>query len=196
MMNTQTMIMILVLMWFAMAVFGSYKLRKQIRCRYTSKSKQSYEKFVKSDTGTVLFEKKPFYIFSSCVTHHWKNYAILFWMFMPEISFTWESQYPIDPNTGKIIIVDPQTKSLMRSQENMASYAGSQQAAVLQGRKAGGMLERLMPIIAIIAVVVSIYAAYTVTKIQSNDKITQQAIIDIYNTFNQHGMPVIPLKGK
>ena len=193
MVDTQTLIMMFALMWLAVAIFGSYKLRKQVRCRYTSKSKQSYEKFVKSDSNVVIFEKKPFYVLPSCVTHHWKSYAVVFAMFMPEISYTWESQYPIDPNTGKVSIVDPNTKALMRAQENMANYAGSQQQAVMSKAKLGG-LEKWTPFILIGVALAVVYAIYMIMQMQSNNKITQQAIIDLYNTFSSMGQPIVPVK--
>ncbi len=191
--DNTTLILMVVAAWLILGAFGSYKLRKQIRCRYTSKSKQSYEKFVKSDSNTVIFEKKPFYILPSCVTHHWRNYAIIFSMFMPEVSYTWESQYPIDPNTGKVAIVDPNTKSLMRAQENMANYAGSQQQAVMNKGKMGGM-DKWTPFILIGVAVAVGFAIYKIMGMETNDKITQQAIIDIYNPFNSLGQPIIPAK--
>jgi hypothetical protein len=193
-MNAQYMMVMMafLVVVFIGAVFKARRLRKMIRCRYTSRSKQTYEKFVKSDSQKVVFEGKEFKVMPSCVTHHWfeKGFNQLFPMFMPEISFTHESQLPVDPNTGKPVIVSAEVKNLMRSQENMASYAGSQQQAVSQGRMKSGLLDKWMPLIMIGLVVAIGYLIYTNMQMEANDKVTQQAIIDIYQNFNKYGMPV------
>jgi hypothetical protein len=182
-MNTMTMVAILLVAVVMGGVLNAQKLRKQIRCRYTSKSKQSYERFVKLDSTIVVFEKKPYYIIPSCVTHHWytKGMSQLFPQFMPEISFTWESQFPVDPNTGKVTIVDPATKSLMRSQEAMANYAGSQYSAVTsKGGKSGGF-EKWMPYIIIALVIAVGYSVYQGYMMKADQNIMKQAISDIFN---------------
>ena len=176
--------MVFVLVIALAGVFNAYKLRKQILCTYTSRSKQRYEKFIKSNSSVVIFEGKKFFIVPSCVTHRWhvKGMSQFFPTFIPEISFVWNNPYPVDPNTGEPTMLSPEVENALDQEGALKDYAGGQTAA-LSGKSGGkgGILEKIMPFAMIAAVLGVVYCVYMVYQMKGDQNTIKQAISDIFN---------------
>jgi hypothetical protein len=147
---------------FVLAMYTTRKLRKQIRCRYTSRSKQTYEKFISAQASCVIFEGKKFYIIPKCVKHHWfeKGLSQLFPTFMPEMDFIWNSEYPVDPDTGEPVMISPEVEATIDQEAAFREYAGSQRNALLGTKGKLGGFTQWLPWIALAAVVILFIYVY------------------------------------
>jgi hypothetical protein len=175
-------VMVFIILICFLAMFNTRALRKKIRCRYTSRSNQTYEKFVPAKSASVVFEGRKFFIVPSCVKHHWfdKGLSQLFPTFMPEMDFIWNSQYPVDPKTALPVILSPEVANALDQEGSMQDYAGSQKAAIAGGKRAGG-LEKYLPWIAIGGVaLIGIYVYMSMSPMSKDMDIIKQAISDIY----------------
>jgi preprotein translocase subunit SecG len=195
-MNTQNIILIAIVIMFAYAIYATNNIKKKVRCRYVSRSKQSFEKMIPSKSNYVYFESKKFYILPRCVTLNAYDKGIfsLFPTKVWEVSYHWNSPYPDDPNTGEPVMLSPEVEKTLDQEAALGDYAGSQQRALMGKGGKGGMLEKMMPVIVIVMALAVAYLVYTNFQSSKNDKVTQQAITDIYNTFNKIGHPVESVK--
>jgi hypothetical protein len=117
---------------------------------------------VDAKSSSVYFEGKKFFIIPKCVKHKWYDAGLQWFspMFMPEIDFIWNSEFPVDPNTGEPVVLTPEVAGIYREAESYQNYAGGQQTEMT---KSGGSaklsgLSKYLPWIAIIAVaLVAIY---------------------------------------
>ena len=136
--------------------YSARKLRHKIHCRYTSNSKQDYEKDVDAKSSSVFFEGKKFFIVSRCVKHKWFESGLqwLSPMFMPSIDFVWNSEFPVDPNTGEPVVLSPEVAGIYREAESYQHYASGQQTEMAKGggAKLSG-ISKYLPWIAIAGVV-------------------------------------------
>jgi cell division protein FtsL len=158
-----------IIVLFLYNTYNARKLRRKIHCRYTSISKQTYEKDVDAKSSSVYFEGKKFFIIPKCVKHKWYDAGLQWFspMFMPEIDFIWNSEFPVDPNTGEPVVLTPEVAGIYREAESYQNYAGGQQTEMT---KSGGSaklsgLSKYLPWIAIAAV--ALVAVYFYTQNQS-----------------------------
>jgi len=161
-MSSNTLYIGIVVIFFLYASFSARKNRNKIRCRYTSRSKQTFTKVVDAKASSVFFDGMKFYIVPSCVKHHWMEDGIqwLFPTFMPEMDFVWNSEFPVDPNTGEPVVLSPNVAGIYKEEESYRNYAGGQQTEMTKGggtAKLSG-ISKYLPWIAIIAVaLVAVY---------------------------------------
>jgi len=193
-MNYKDLLFYAVILIFVYNTFNARKLRHKIRCRYTSISKQTQEMIVDASSNVVFFKDgntaKKFYIISSCVKHRWWEDGIQWFapMFMPEMDFVWNSQFPVDPNTGVPIVLSPETAGIIKKEENARAYAGGQQTELAKsgtgGQKLNG-LSKYLPWIALIAVVgVFLYLNGKVGTINKNMTIIELNLQKVLNKIN------------
>jgi len=154
---------------FLYNTYNARKLRRKIHCGYTSISKQDYEKDIDAKASSVFFEGKKFFIVSRCIKHKWYDGGLQWFapMFMPSIDFVWNSEFPVDPNTGEPVVLTPEVAGIYREAESYQNYAGGQQTEMA---KSGGNaklsgLSKYLPWIAIAAV--ALVAVYFYTQNQS-----------------------------
>ena len=161
-MSSSTIYVVIVLLVVLYASFTTRKNRSKIRCRYTSRSKQTFTKTVDAKASSVFLDSKKFYIVPRCVKHHWMDDGIqwLFPTFMPEMDFVWNSEFPVDPNTGNPVVLSPDVAGIYKEEESYRNYAGGQQTEMANkggGAKLSG-ISKYLPWIAIAGVVlVAVY---------------------------------------
>jgi len=192
-MSYQNMIFYGVIILFVYNTFNARKLRHKIRCRYTSITKQTQEKVVDASRNFVLFKDNEtslkFYIISSCVKHRWWEEGLQWFspMFMPEMDFLYNSPYPVDPNTGKPIVLSPEIEGIIKKEENARAYASGQQTEMTKGggnAKLSG-ISKYLPWIALIAVVgVFLYLNGKVGTINKNMTIIELNLQKVLNKIN------------
>jgi hypothetical protein len=161
-MSSTNLLIVFVILVFLYASFSARKLRHKIRCRYTSRSKQTFNKTVDAKSSFVMFESKKFFIVPKCVKHHWMDDSIqwLFPTFMPEMDFVWNSQFPVDPDTGEPIVLTPETAATYKEAESYQAYAGGQQSALSTNANNGKLsgFSKFIPWIALAGVaLVAVY---------------------------------------
>lgn len=170
------MMMVFVILVLLIAVFANGQLRRKIFVRYTSKSKQNIEKFVSMKAGSVIFEDKSFNIVPSCTKLYWYNRGLqqLFPTWVILLEYTWESQNPIDPNTGKPVVFSPEVGKAIDQESRFRSYATAQNAA-MNKTKMGGF-SQFIPWIGLIAV--ALLGVYIYPKLKDID-IIKKTLSDI-----------------
>lgn len=195
-MNTQMIMMALLFIIVVAGMWQARKMKNMVFCTYTSRSNQTWDKVIKEQTGYVVFEGKKFYLLPQYARQkqYDKGLSSFFPTKISAYEFVWNSSYPIDHKTGKPAMLSPEVRNALNQEGALFSYAGSQQR-VMQGKagKLGG-LEKWTPYIMIVLAIAVGYLIYTNMTSSSNDKTTQQAIIDIYNTFNKYNMQVTSTK--
>jgi len=166
--NNQTA-MLVVLMIVGLAIYKTYRLRNKIICRYTSRSKQTWDVIVPAKGECVFIEKRKFIIIPECIKHHWHWVLGIIPTFMPELDFVWNSKYPVDPNKGQPTVISPEVEEAIDEERLTRAYAHSQnQEASGKVGKLGG-LAQYMPYIAIALVVVVAFYFYTQNKAITSD---------------------------
>lgn len=187
-MSTQNLIMMVIFAVFLYAIYSTNKIVKTVHCRYTSRSKQSMDKDVPLKTGYVMFENKRFYVLPSCVTSQIVKSGVhaLFPTKRNELSFVWNSPYPVDPNTGEPVMLSPEVEKALDQEGALGDYAGSQQKALTGKSKLGGF-DKWLPWIAIGLVVGVGVFVYTMYKDQATMK---QFLSDIYSKIGGTMPPV------
>lgn len=177
-MNYQVLLLFTFSIIFLYGIYSTNKAAKTIHCRYSSRAKQSIEKDIPLASNYVLFEKKKCYVIPSCVTTQRvkKGIHALFPTTRLELSFVWNSPYPVDPNTGNPVMLSPEVEKALDQETALGDYAGSQQRAVMGKAKIGG-LEKWLPWIAIAGIVIIALFLYTMYQDQNTMK---QFLSDIY----------------
>jgi hypothetical protein len=128
-MSIQTFIVLVCILLMGMAWYANTSKRDKILIRYRRKNKTLITKFVsmhKKDPQHVIFDNLQFDIIPHCIVfQHYKNGFIhmLFPIFVPTLDFTWNSRYPLDPNTLEPVIISPEVRAVMDKEEWMKSMA-------------------------------------------------------------------------
>lgn len=196
-MNIQMMMLVLLAAIVLIGMWQSRRLKDYVSVSYTSETNQAWDKVVKAKNGVVVFEGRKFYLLpefgvSKLFT---KGLSSFFPTKITHYDFVWNCAYPVDHRTGKPAMLSPEVENALDQRSTiLAAYKNQGQNAISTIKGKGGMFEKLMPILVIVAVLGVAYLVWTNMQSAKNDKVTQQAIIDIYNTFNQMGQPVIPAK--
>lgn len=180
----------------AIGMWQSRRMKTMVLCKYTSRSKQTFDKLVSEKPGYVIFEGKKFKILPSCGQQKYydKGLSSFFPTKITAYDFRWNSDLPIDPNTGDPVMLTPENMARLNQEQALGAYAGSNETALKGGKAKLGGMDKWMPFIMIGLAIAVGYLIYTNYQDAKNAKVTQQAIIDIYNTFNHMGQPVIPVK--
>ena len=187
-MSTTQLLVAFIILLFLYASFSTRKLRHKIRCRYTSRSKQTFNKIVDTKASTVFFDGKKFFIIPKCVKHHWMDESLqwLFPTFMPEMDFVWNSQFPVDPDTGEPVVLSPEVGATIKEEESYRSYAGGQQTEMTKvgGGKMSGF-SKYLPWISLIAV--ALVAIYFYSKMNSMNADMNIVKLNLQKLLNKFG---------
>lgn len=195
MLNTQTMLLMMLFLIVVLGMWQSRRMKNFISVSYTSETNQAWDKVVKAKNGVAIFEGRKFYLMPEygVSKQFTKGLSSLFPTKITHYDFVWNSPYPVDHKTGKPAMLSPEVENALDQRGTiLAAYQTTGQGAISTMKGKGGFFEKLMPILVIVAVLGVAYLVWNNMQTSKNNKVTQQAIIDIYNTFNHMGQPVIP----
>lgn len=149
-MNSQIALVVLVLFMFGSAWYSIYTLKDKLLCTYRRPSNQKIEKFVKINERKVRFGGKEYPIVPSCNSPIWYTRGVLGMLglgtWVMTADYTWYSDLPFDPKTGKPIIMSPEVRGAMNNEQLMGSFGRGmeKQAGKKQGLFSGGYLGLLI----------------------------------------------------
>lgn len=159
-MSPQLFVMVLVIILLVMASYSNSRLRNKILCEYTNRSDQSLEKFVSLKSSYIIFEGKRFLVIPACHKLFWYTRGIhqFFPTWVIKYSYSWESELPQDPNTGKPVVLSPDNRNAINQEARFGAYARAQQQ--VSGKKQSGMTQYL-PWIAVALGAVAVFLVYS-----------------------------------
>lgn len=181
-MNTTNMMLVLLFLIVLVGMWQSRRMKTMVLCKYTSRSKQTWDKLVKDQGGFVVFEKKQFYLLPaySQSKQYDKGLSSFFPTQIRAYDFIWNSPYPVDHNTGQPAMLSPEVEKVLDQEGALRDYAGSQQQALSGKSKLGGF-DKWMPYIIIVLVIAVGYCIYIVYQMKGDQDIIKTAISDIFN---------------
>ena len=156
-MSPQTLLVIVAFMIGGMAWYANNSKRNQILCTFNRVNKTQVIKFVKMQSRYIVFDNCKYDIVPDRIVFRWFNSGMvhmLFPQFVPCLTFSHISRFPLDPNTNTYNAESPEVRGALNKEEWVKSYY---KGAVPQnkGMKTGlqGMIMQWLPIIAIVACV-------------------------------------------
>jgi hypothetical protein len=155
----------LVVVWYSTAT-----LREKIFVTYTRVDGTEEEFFARISSRYLVFDHKRFTIIRKCIRYLWYKRSIhrFFPTRVAALHYVWNSEFPIDPETGQVYITSPEARAVMNQEEKFIAYNRAQ--AKVSGQKEG-FIKRNGAIIAIILVV--IVGVYLYMQVQGlNNSIT------------------------
>jgi len=183
-MNTQTMMLVMLILIVILGMWQSRRMKTMVHCTYTSQSKQTFNKLVREKDGYVIFDGKRFPLLPAygVQMHYDKGLSSFFPTKITAYSFRWNSDLPVDPNTGEPAILSPANMNKLRQESALGNYAGSQNQALstIKGGKMGGF-DKWMPYIMIVLVLAVVYCIYMTYQMNKDQTIIKTAISDIFN---------------
>lgn len=155
-------IILLVVVWYSTA-----SLRNKIFVTYTRVDGTEEEFLSSINIKYLFFDHRRFRIIRSCIRYLWYKRGVhaIFPTRVAALSFVYNSEFPVDPETGQIHIMSPEVRNAMNQEERFYAYNRAQ--AKVSGRKEG-FLQRNGMIIAIVLVV--IMGVFFWMKMQGLDK--------------------------
>lgn len=124
-MDFQTFILLMAVVVVGMAWWANLSKRNKIYCSFTRVNKTSIHKFVKMTSRYVVFDRKRYNIIPSCVKFDWWDKGLVHMVFpqwVATLDYTYANQWPIDPATGKPVILSPEVRHVMNKEEWFKSY--------------------------------------------------------------------------
>jgi hypothetical protein len=182
-MNTQTMFLVMLLMIVALGMWQSRRMKTMVHCYYTSRSKQGFDKLVREKDGYAIFEGKKFHLLPAYAVQeqYSKGLSSFFPTKISAYSYSWNSDIPIDPNTGVPAMLTPEVMNKLRQEGAMLSYTGSQNQALSSSKSKLGGFDKWMPYIMIVLVLAVVYCIYMTYQMNKDQTIIKTAISDIFN---------------
>jgi hypothetical protein len=162
-MSLSTFVMLTAVGLLAMAWYANTSKRNKILCRYRRVNKTLITKFVsmdKKDPHHVVFDGGRFNIVPSSIVFQWYTGGFIhmvFPIFVPTLDFTYESRWPLDPNTLKPAIISPAVRKSLNKEEWVKSYA---KGFTPPGNKKQSLLQGYLPWIALGIAVLGIFWMY------------------------------------
>jgi hypothetical protein len=181
-MNTTTIMLVFLMMIVVIGMWQSRKMKTMVLCKYTSRSKQTFDKLVSEKNGYVIFEGKKFRLLPSCGSQKYydKGFSGFFPTKITAYDFRWNSDLPIDPNTGEPAMLTPENMAKLNQEGALGAYAGSQDQFLKGGKAKLGGIDKWMPFIVIGLGVAIGYAIYMQMQMKADQDIIKQAISDIF----------------
>ena len=177
-MSFQTFILIMAMVVVFMAWQANSSKRNKIHCSFTRVNKTEINKFVKMVSRYVVFDGKRYDIVPSCIKFTWWDKGLVHMLFpqwVAALDFTYASRWPIDPATGKSVIISPEVRSAMNKEEWVKSYA---KGFTPPSTKKQTAIQQYLPYIAILLIVMMGVYFYT------NMQALGASLADIANRVN------------
>lgn len=152
-MSPATFIMLTCGMLLAMAWYANTSKRDKILCTFRRINKTKVSKFVRMSSRYIIFDKKRYDIVPSCCTQLWYTVGlihIIFPQWVQTLDFTYESRWPLDPNTLKPMVISAEVRKAMNKEEWAVSWA---KHSTPNAGKKQSMLREYLPWVAILLVV-------------------------------------------
>lgn len=125
-MSLATFVILTCITLLGMAWYANVSKRDKILCTFKRINKTEISKFVKMSSRYIVFDKHKYDIVPSCCVQRWYNTGFIHMIFpqwIQKLDFTWESRFPLDPNTLRPIIISPEVRASMNKEEWVKSYA-------------------------------------------------------------------------
>lgn len=178
MLEFQTFILIMAMVVVGMAWYANSSKRNKIYCSFKRVNKTSIHRFVKMTSRYVLFDGKRYDIVPSCVVFDWWDRGLVHMLFpqwVATLDFTYASRWPIDPTTGRHMIISPEVRKLMDKEEMFRDYNKTLSSPPAQKQTA---IQQYLPWVAIGMVALLFFYVYM------NNQAFGQALADIANRLN------------
>lgn len=159
-MEASTFIVIMALCLVGMAWWANASKRNKIYCTYRRINKTKVARFVKMSSRYIIFEGSKFDIIPSCITFVWwdKGIHMLFPQWVATLDYSYNSRFPIDPNTLEPAIISPEVRAVMNKEEWTKSYA---KGFTPPTAKKQSMLQQYLPLISVVLIVLVGFYLYT-----------------------------------
>ena len=177
-MTYQILFILMLMTVVGMAWWANYSKRNKIHCLFIRVNKTSIEKFVKMTSRYVVFDNKRYDIVTDCIVGKWWDKGIIGAIFplpVPSLMFMYNNRFPIDPTTGKPVIITPEVRNAMNKEEGVKSYAKGFQPPSTKKETA---MQQYLPWVTI--GVVALLGFYVYTNMQAFN----QALVIITNQIN------------
>lgn len=145
-------IILLVMVWYSTS-----SLRGKIFVTYTKVDGTEEEFLQRIDSRFLIFDKKKFKIRRKCIRYLFYKRGIhsFFPTRVAHLHYVWNSQDPIDPETGEVYVDSPEARQAMNQEERFLAYNRAQQKT---SGKRESPLAHYLPYIAIgITVIMGLY---------------------------------------
>jgi hypothetical protein len=161
-----------------MAWWANASKRNKIYCSFKRVNKTSIHKFVKMTSRYVVFDSKRYDIVTSCVVFDWWDKGLVHMLFpqwVATLDFTYANRWPIDPATGKTVIISPEVRNAMNKEEWVKSYA---RGFTPPSAKKQTFAQQWLPMLSIgLVALVGVYVFV-------NNQAFQKDLVNIYNQLN------------
>jgi hypothetical protein len=145
------LVVVAIILYFILWVYTAQKRSRQVYCIYYKVNNDIEEMFVDVKDRYVFFDRKKFELINSCIRY--TNWRRGIFMLVPikvgTIAFTWQSDLPINPDTGEVYnMISPSVRNSMNQEEwMMADQRGADNYRKAENR--GGFLQKYGVVIAI-----------------------------------------------
>jgi hypothetical protein len=173
------LVFIFVVMVSAMSYFSAKKLDRQLFITMWTNVDTKEEFLVDRRSRYFYYQGQKFDIVPSCCRPmRWKRgIHVIIPTTVQVAEYTWSDTLPIHPDTGRVVIVSPESRAAMDAEELFTNMNRSTKK--IEGKKESG-LQRYLPVIAI--VVVALVAVYLYMQMKGLDN----SITLLGEYFKQH----------
>ena len=163
--DTTTVFVVFLFMIFIYASYQTRAIKDKTHCTFIRPDTSKIYKWIKAKQRRVEFDGGWYYINPKrrILENIDKGIHLLFPTKATAFIFRWDSSQPLDPTTFENNWETPEARLALNKEEDIRAYsAGNVQAISSKGKQ--GMLERLMPILMLVSVIIIGYMAYSMTK--------------------------------
>lgn len=159
-MDFSMLVTIIVVLLFIMAYYSTNSKKNKILCLYTGRDKTDEERWVGVKAGFVIFGGRKFNIVPRRITSFWMTRGIH--MIFPTkvncLKYSWYSRFPHDPDDYRNVWETPEARAAIDTSELVTSFF---KTATPTAQKKQGVLQAYLPFIAIIALGLLAFWAYS-----------------------------------
>lgn len=180
-MDAATLILMLVVLFFAYMMYSGNKLQKQILCLFRYDNKTQVEKFVSFKEEYVIFDKRKYDVVTKYIQlRKWNRGIHMFFpILVPSLDYTSKSRWPLNPDNFETEIDNPATRKKIDRAEDYRAFGEGVNSQVEGKKKAW---ERYLPWIAVGLTIV--VAVFLYTQISGMADYMNTQFQNITNTIN------------
>jgi hypothetical protein len=158
--DIQTMVLIIVIMVFGLAMLSAYDKKDKIYCTFRRRDKTLVEKWAKSSRGLIDFEGGWYRVIPKrCMLMFWnKGIHGFIPIWVRRLDYRYDSNMPIDPETFNAAYDNPADQKALDRTEDLTSLLRTQERVIGKQKQSG--LSGWLPIIVILGFIVVGYMVY------------------------------------